>query len=130
MLESIDSHSSAGGERSRRIWSPDQKRRIVAESFASGASVAEVARRYGLNANQLFTWRRRWRDRAASGASEVGASMNIVPVRVVTDAAPAAPAAVRALMGRMEIALVSGERIIVGADVDAIALSRILKVLR
>ena len=106
----------------------DQKRRIIAESFAPGASVAEVARRYGLNANQLFTWRRRWRDQA--GASDVGALMNIVPVRVVTDAAPAAPADTRASMGRMEIALVSGERIVVGPDVDATALSRIVRALR
>jgi len=86
-----------------------------------------VAQRYGLNANQLFTWRQR--ERVASGASDVGALMNIVPVRVVTDAAPA-PAAARALMGRMEIALVSGERIVVGPDVDATALSRIVRALR
>ena len=44
-----------GGERRRRTWSADQKQRIIAESFAPGASVAEVARRYGLNANMLFT---------------------------------------------------------------------------
>ena len=50
-----------GGERRRRTWSADQKQRIIAESFAPGASVAEVARRYGLNANMLFTWRRRER---------------------------------------------------------------------
>jgi transposase len=40
-----------GGERRRRSWSADQKQRIIAESFAPGASVAEVARRYGLNSN-------------------------------------------------------------------------------
>ena len=50
-----------GGERRRRTWSADQKQRIIAESFAPGGSVAEVARRYGLNANMLFTWRRRER---------------------------------------------------------------------
>ncbi len=37
-----------GGERRRRSWSADQKQRIIAENFAPGASVAEVARRYGL----------------------------------------------------------------------------------
>ena len=130
MSDPIERQGSAGGERSRRIWSADQKRRIIAESFAPGASVAEVARRYGLNANQLFTWRRRRRDQAASGASDVGGLMNIVPVRVVTDAAPAAPADTRVSIGRMEIALVSGERIVVGPDVDATALSRIVRALR
>ena len=39
----------------RRLWSADLKRRIVAESFEPGASVAVVARRHGVNANLLFT---------------------------------------------------------------------------
>ncbi len=46
-----------GGGR-RQLWSIDRKRQIIAESFEPGASVAEVARRHGVNANLLFTWRR------------------------------------------------------------------------
>jgi hypothetical protein len=38
----------------RPLWSSDEKRRI-AESFAPGTSVSEVAQRYGVNANLLFT---------------------------------------------------------------------------
>ncbi len=110
-------------ERRRRTWSADQKQRIIAESFAPGASVAEVARRYGVNSNLLFTWRRRDR---ASGVDE---PVNIVPVRVVTDAAPAAPAATPGSIGRMEIVLNSGERIVVGADVDASSLARVVRAL-
>ena len=74
------SEQGADGEGRRRpTWSADQKQRIIAEPFAPGASVAEVARRYGLNANMLFTWRRRdWR----VGVGNDGASVNIVPVRV------------------------------------------------
>jgi len=114
-----------GGERRRRTWSADQKQRIIAESFAPGASVAEVARRYGLNSNMLFTWRRRERT-----VNDVGKTVNIVPVRVV-EATPTATAtaAAPASMGRMEIVLVGGERILVGADVDATALARIIKAL-
>ncbi len=111
-----------GGERRRRTWSADQKQRIIAESFAPGASVAEVARRYGLNANMLFTWR--GRERAVNG---VGKTVNIVPVRVVVEATPTATATAPASVGRMEIVLVGGERILVGADVDATALARIVK---
>ena len=110
-----------GGERRRRTWSADQKQRIIAESFAPGASVAEVARRYGLNANMLFTWRRRER----ADVNDVGKTVNIVPVRVVE----ATPTATATSMGRMEIVLVGGERILVGADVDATALARIVKAL-
>jgi transposase-like protein len=106
--------SADGGERRRRTWSADQKQRIIAESFAPGASVAEVARRYGLNSKMLFTLRRRER----ADVNDVGKTVNIVPVRVV-EATPTATATAPASMGRMEIVLVGGERIIVGADVDA-----------
>ncbi len=113
-----------GGERRRRTWSADQKQRIIAESFAPGASVAEVARRYGLNANMLFTWRRRER----ADVNDVGKTVSIVPVRVV-EATSTATATAPASMGRMEIVLVGGERILVGADVDATALARIIEAL-
>lgn len=114
-----------GGERRRRTWSADQKQRIIAESFAPGASVAEVARRYGLNSNMLFTWRRR--ERPVNDVAKTK-TMNIVPVRVV-EATPTATATAPASMGRMEIVLVGGERILVGAEVDATALARIVKAL-
>ena len=48
----------ARGKGSRRSWSRAEKRRIVEEAFHHGASVADVARNYGLNANQVFNWRR------------------------------------------------------------------------
>ena len=44
--------------RTRRTWSKAEKRRLVGLTFAPMASVAEVARAYGVNANQLFKWRR------------------------------------------------------------------------
>ena len=43
---------------------------MVAESFAPGASVSEVAQRYGVNANLLFTWRRQNARSAARGGAE------------------------------------------------------------
>jgi transposase len=39
-------------------WSEAQKREIVAETLEPGSSVSIVARRYDVNANQLFLWRR------------------------------------------------------------------------
>lgn len=48
-----------GGLRSgRRLWSIEQKGRIVRESLAPGARVADVARKYGLLSQQLTHWRR------------------------------------------------------------------------
>ena len=50
--------SAVGGRRSRRSWSDDEKRRIVAEAVLPGASVADIARRHGVNANLVFNWRK------------------------------------------------------------------------
>ena len=46
------------GVRRRRRWGDEAKRRIVAESFASGAVVSQVARRHGISPQQLSTWRK------------------------------------------------------------------------
>ena len=59
---------SRGVDTPRRRWSEAQKRRIVAESYRSGDSVSVVAQRHGINASVLFTWRRRYRKLADTGA--------------------------------------------------------------
>ena len=45
------------GVERRRRWSVDEKRAIVAESFAPGAVVAEVARRADISPGQIYRWR-------------------------------------------------------------------------
>ena len=46
---------AGGGKRRRaRKWSDADKRRIVAESYASGATVTAVAKRYDVRANLVF----------------------------------------------------------------------------
>jgi transposase len=54
----------SGPERRRR-WSTDQKRSIVAEAFAPGSSVCEVARRRDLVPGQIYRWRNELRTAAA-----------------------------------------------------------------
>ena len=111
--------------RRRRVWSVDDKRRIVAETLAPGASVSVVARRHDLNANMLFTWRRA----VEAVALPVADKVTFVPATIMaapaTTISPPSPVTV----GGMEIVLASGDRIIVGTDVDAAALSRVVKVL-
>ena len=46
----------SGPERRRR-WSAEQKRSIVAEAFAPGASVCAVARRLDVVPGQIYRWR-------------------------------------------------------------------------
>jgi hypothetical protein len=48
-------------ERARRRWTEADRRRLVAETLAPGATVHAVARRHGVNTSQLFTWRKQLR---------------------------------------------------------------------
>jgi transposase len=57
-------HAETVGGRSlvpRRQYAVELKRRIVEETFAPDASVAEVARRHGVNDNLVFEWRKQYR---------------------------------------------------------------------
>ena len=118
-----DGASTAVGRR-RRSWTGDEKRQIVEESLEPGASIAEVARRHDLNANQLFAWRRLMGIR--SSASDVLTS--ILPVTIEPE--PSTPENGGCVTtSQMEIVLAEGDRIIVWSDVEVAALSRVLKAL-
>jgi transposase len=115
----------------RRRWTKEEKARIVAESFEGSRRVSATARRYGLSASQLFTWRRQIG--FASSATEIAPTF--APAFVASEPAEVASSSFAeskpGLMpaGRMEIALANGRRVIVGADFDAAALARVLDVL-
>ena len=68
----------------RRYLELEQKRRIVEETFAEGASVAQIARAHGVNANLVFNWRRLYRAGQLCGRSE----HKLLPVRVSTEDTP------------------------------------------
>jgi transposase len=74
-------------ERRVRRWrSIAEKRRIVELTLVAGASVALVARAHGVNANQVFKWRR---DFERGELSEpVSASSSLLPVMLSGGAAP------------------------------------------
>ena len=122
--------------RRRRRWSEAQKRQIVAESHEPGVSVTVVARRYNVNANQVFTWRQLYREPARDAGSG-----RFVPVVVETtpdgDAGGARPrsssedvvAEGPVATGRIEIVLAGGPRVIVDREVDGRALARVIAVL-
>jgi len=71
-----------GTGRRRRI-SEDDKARVVEETLAPGAVVSDVARRYGLTPQQVFTWRREARERA-----EASKTVSFAPVVVATAPVP------------------------------------------
>src|SRR5437762_14214737 len=53
-----DEREVGAGRRPRRWRTVSEKRRIAELTFEPGASVALVARAHGVNANQVFKWRR------------------------------------------------------------------------
>lgn len=122
MSDSKDDCGAAPGRR-RRSWSRDEKRRIVDETLEDGTSLAEVARRHDLNANQLFTWRRQFGVEAA-GLKDVAP---ILPVTIALETAVEEPDP--GSSGQIEIVLADGYRILVWSDVETAALMRVLKAL-
>ena len=73
------SKSESLGAARRQRRSIAEKRRIVEETLVEGASVGRVARAHGINANQVFGWRRLyWAGRLA----ERKPAMKLLPVRV------------------------------------------------
>jgi transposase len=64
----------------RRRWSPEEKRAILEEGEQPGNSLSAVARKYGVNPNQLFHWRKLMREGALIA---VGADDQVVPASEV-----------------------------------------------
>ena len=81
----------------RRRYSIAEKRRIVEESFQPGASVARVARAHGVNANQVFGWRRLYQRGRLGGSVRPAQPAQLLPVTISdSPAAPAPPPALPA----------------------------------
>ena len=123
--------SSGLGAGPRRRRSAVERRRIVEETLEAGASVARVALKYGVNANQVFQWRRLYRD-GKLGAAPVSA-MKLLPVSVVEGGGPLGPElpeAARSSSGAIHIELPGEIRISLEGSVDAAVIRAVLKSLR
>jgi transposase len=118
---------TATGRRRNRSWPETLKREIVAASFAPGSSVSEVARHYDVNANQVFNWRKVYRDDPRAAAVPSSAAV-LIPVMVTADhdAVAAQPSTVTEMI---EIDLAGKYRVRISSGVDAQALRRVLDVL-
>jgi transposase len=113
----------------RRRWTLEEKQRIVAESYGGPRLVSVTARRNGLSASQLFTWRRLAREGRLSG----DAVPALVPVEITSAPAPTSapqPLAQFARAGIIEIELGGDCRVRVDRNVDTEALQRVLELLR
>ena len=116
-----DGMSTAVGRR-HPSWTGDEKRRIIDESLAAGASIAEVARRHDLNANQPFAWRRQ------PGAQPI-TPHELAPILpgTIEPEIPTQESGVCVTNSQMESVLAEGDRIIVWSDLEVTTLLRVLK---
>jgi transposase len=118
------------GRRRRQYRSAEQKRQIVLETLKPGASVAIVARRHGVNANQLFSWRRKYHKGALDVSAEPISQSTLVPITVAQPESMAASS--REIGGsaadaRIDIEFSGGRRVSVWGRADLPTLCAILR---
>jgi len=134
--ETVSTDSLGRRTAPRRQHTIEEKRGIVKETHAYGASVAAVARQHGLNANQVFAWRRLYRQGLLKeGSCEAVPAMlpvkvsspTVLPIKVASDRA--APKRSAHSGGVIEIDLPSGYCVRVCGRVDAKMLSQVIELL-
>ncbi len=98
-----------GGPERRRRWSEEERLQILAEAFAPGAFVAQVARRHDVSTALIYTWRRKLCQPVAETGTSLPAEAGFAEAVVVddqrADQAPSQPAIVidLARVGRVNI---------------------------
>ena len=102
----------------KRFWSDDEKRKICGQVRVEGASVAQVARRYAMNARLIHKWMRDPRFGTVAGGPEEILEASFRPVKVAVSGTSAdeaarehAPSAHCAT--RVDLTLSDGRRILV-----------------
>ena len=127
----VKAHVVAVDTRGRRISlrqhrSIEAKRSMVVESQAPGASVAEIARRHGVNANLLFVWRRLHEHGLLETRTRRGSGRRLVPVKLLEAGMATSPVAKSALRVRFA----SGIELEVDGTPDLQLLERVIALLR
>ena len=124
----VDTLGQVGGvgTAKKRRRTIKERRDIVEETLVPGASVARVARRHDVNANQVFYWRKLYRE----GLLGIGTATPLLPVKIATErrAAPVKDDDLILSSGTMEITLSRGTLRIAGS-VDVTALRAVLECL-
>ncbi len=103
-----------------------ERREIVEETLLPGASVSRVARRHDVNANQVFYWRKLYREGQLGSRTET----QLVPVKVANERSGEAAKDDDFLprSGTLEIKLSKGTLRVFGT-VDVIALRAVIEYL-
>jgi transposase len=115
--------TNAKRERRNKLWPEALKREIVAAASAPGASVSIVARRYNVNANMVFGWRKRF-----SREDDQRKPAQFLPVVVTPERPVSLPVAVPE-SDMIEIEDPHGFRVRVRSNVKASCLRLVLEAL-
>lgn len=127
-MSTIDSghYGDCVARRAKRLWTDEEKRSICFQTVAPGVSVAQVARRYAMNANLIFKWLRDPRFAPElSSASALADEGRFLPVEIVAD--PKAPPGAPAVEGHIEIELAGGHRLRISGPYDPDAVARLIR---
>ena len=127
-MSTIDSghYGDDVARRTKRLWTDDEKRSICFQTTAPGVSVAQVARRYAVNANLIFKWLRDPRyapDPAAVPSPAV--EPRFLPVEIVAEAK--APETATVVTNHIEIELAGGHRMRISGSYDPDTLARLIR---
>ena len=120
----------------KRFWSDDEKHSICAQARVAGVSVAQVARRYSMNANLIHKWLRdpRFATDLSDDALEIDEVPSFLPVEiegVASSLASEPPPALEAPLSaqRVNITLSDGRRILVEGATGLPAVLALIEVL-
>ena len=112
--------------RTKRLWTDEEKRSICFQTAAPGVSVAQVARRYAVNANLIFKWL--CDPRYVPNPSLLlppSGDARFLPVEIVAETK--APMAVPVADNHIEIELAGGHRMRISGSYDPDALARLIR---
>jgi transposase len=124
-------HPVVSSPRKRQFRAPEEKRRIVEETLRSDVSVAVVARRYGVNANQVFQWRKLYQAGLLGCSSAEGEpSLRLLPVTVGDDDAKDTAASHESSRGAIHIEFPGHALVSLEGHVEAEMIRAVLECLR
>jgi transposase len=113
----------------RRRWSREEKLAIVAETFAPGVVILDVARRHQVSSGQVHTWRKQFRAELGFPAPPpptpprldppAAPAMRFMPLAIAAERAPA----------MIEVELAGGARLKITGGLDADLVAALVKAL-
>ncbi len=111
----------------RQHWSVKLKRQIVEETLMARGSVARVARAHGVNANQVFYWRKLYREGLLGSGSNKLLPVRIEPADPVGDDLEDSPSGTAQSLIQIKL---NGAQIRIEGSPDRALLRTILELLR